>query len=105
MKRIAESDDFRFQLYRIGAHVAWWGAFAWTVALTTVNLGRGELAPRTAFQTSSPIVIILLIGIAIALGNALSRMRLAKTIAEVFNLGLTLSAQRELAELDKGKTE
>lgn len=95
MKQTLENGDFRFQLYRIGAHVAWWMALAWTVALTISNASHDPTAPRTAFQITSPIVIILLIGVAIALGNALSRMRLTQTIADVFNLGLTLSAQKE----------
>jgi hypothetical protein len=86
------SEDVRYKLYRLGAHFAWWSAFAWTVALTIVNLSRPVTSLPTVFQRISGLFIILLMGVAIALGSALARMRLAKTIAKVFNVGISVAA-------------
>lgn len=81
------NEDMRYRLYRLGAHAAWWTAFAWTVALTWVNLSRPATALPNTFQRVSGLFIILLMGVAIALGSALARMRLAKTITQVFRVG------------------
>lgn len=89
-KRTAE--DFRYLAYRLGAHLAWWAAFGWTVALTIVNLSRPVTALPNLFQRVSGLFIILLMGVAIALGSALARMRLAKTIAKVFETGVGVAA-------------
>lgn len=86
------SEDIRYWTYRIGAHVSWWTAFAWTAALTWVNLQRPGLAPPNTFQRVSGLFIILLMGIAIALGSALARMRLARTIEQVFKVGMDVAA-------------
>lgn len=91
------SEDARYKLYRYGAHGAWWAAFAWTALLTYVNLTRPITAPPGAFQRVSGIGIILLMGVAIALGSALSRMRLAKTILTVFETGEKVAELRNLA--------
>lgn len=85
------SEDFRYKAYRLGAHLTWWGAFAWTAALTWVNLTRPATALPTVFQRVSGLFIILLMGLAISLGSALARMRLAKTIQEVFRAGMTVA--------------
>lgn len=89
-KRTAE--DVRYLAYRLGAHLAWWSAVAWTIALTVVNLSRPVTTLPNLFQRISGLFIILLMGIAIALGSALSRMRLAKTIAKVFETGVGVAA-------------
>jgi hypothetical protein len=86
------NEDVRYRLYRFGAHAAWWTAFGWTVALTWVNLSRPATALPNTFQRVSGLFIILLMGIAIALGSALSRMRLAKTVAQVFRVGADVAA-------------
>lgn len=86
-------EDTRYVIYRLGAHGAWWGAFAWTVALTWVNLTRPALAPPDTFQKISGLFIILLMGVAIALGSALSRMRLARTITRVFEVGVDVASR------------
>ena len=85
------SEDLRYRLYRAGAHFSWWGAFAWTAALTWVNLNRPATAVPSTFQRVSGLFIILLMGIAIALGSALSRMRLARTITQVFETGVNVA--------------
>lgn len=90
MKRTGE--DARYVLYRLGAHLAWWSAFAWLAVLTYVNLTRPAMALPNVFQRISGLFIILLMGIAIALGSALSRMRLARTIAKVFETGVGVAS-------------
>lgn len=87
------NEDFRYKVYRIGAHASWWGAFAWTSILTWVNLTRPATALPNTFQRVSGLFIILLMGVAIALGSALARMRLAKTIARVFEVGVSVASQ------------
>lgn len=86
--RKKSSEDRRYLLYRIGAHGAWWGAFAWTAILTVSKLQREITEPPTRFEQVSGLFIILLMGVAIALGSALARMRLAKTISRVFEAGM-----------------
>jgi hypothetical protein len=86
------SEDRRYSLYKLGAHLSWWGAFAWTTVLTYVNLTRPAAALPNTFQRVSGLFIILLMGVAIALGSALSRMRLAKTISRVFEVGVTVAS-------------
>lgn len=86
------NEDKRYRLYRFGAHAAWWSAFVWTAALTWVNLARPATALPNTFQRVSGLFIILLMGIAIALGSALSRMRLADTITSVFKVGVNVAA-------------
>lgn len=87
------SEDYRYNLYRFGAHAAWWSAFAWTAALTYVNLTRPAMALPNTFQRVSGLFILLLMGIAIALGSSLARMRLAKTITSVFEVGVTVASE------------
>lgn len=86
-------EDIRYLSYRLGAHVAWWSAFAWTAALTWVNIARPATALPNAFQRVSGLFIILLMGMAVALGSALSRMRLAKTIRAVFEVGVSVASE------------
>lgn len=86
------SEDFRYTAYRLGAHFCWWTAFAWTAALTWVRLIGSPLDPPTKFEQVSGLFIILLMGGAIAMGSALARMRLAKTITEVFNVGVKVAS-------------
>lgn len=99
------SEDVRYRLYRFGAHFAWWSATAWTAILTWVNLTRPVTALPSTFQRVSGLFILLLMGIAIALGSALSRMRLARTITQVFQVGVEVAAagaegrQREIMNL------
>lgn len=89
------SEDVRYLTYRIGAHLAWWGAFAWTGVLTYINLSHPVTALPNLFQRISGLFILLLMGIAIALGSALSRMRLARTITGVFEAGMQVAFSRE----------
>lgn len=84
-------EDARYKVYRVGAHAAWWGAFVWVGLLTWVNLNRPAMALPNTFQRISGLFIILLMGIAIALGSSLSRMRLAKTITGVFETGMNVA--------------
>lgn len=91
------SEDVRYLTYRLGAHVAWWSAFAWTALLTWVNLERPITALPNVFQRISGLFILLLMGIAIALGSALSRMRLARTITSVFETGMKVASQEREA--------
>lgn len=85
------SEDDRYTVYRIGAHTAWWGAFTWMISLTIVNVMHDPTLPRTEFQIMSGIGIVFLIGVGIALGSALARMRLADTITSVFEAGLKVA--------------
>lgn len=87
------SEDRRYRLYRFGAHFSWWSAFAWTAALTYVNLTRPPLALPNTFQRISGLFIILLMGAAIAFGSALSRMRLSRTITRVFEVGVGVASE------------
>lgn len=84
-------EDARFQVYRIGAHGSWWGALILTVILTVMNLSANPLEPPNTFQRIAGIFIVFLIGVGIALGSALARMRLADTIADVFETGLKVA--------------
>lgn len=99
------SEDARYKLYRVGAHVSWWSAFAWTAVLTWVNLTKPMTALPNTFQRVSGLFILLLMGIAIALGSALARMRLARTITQVFQVGVEVASagaearQTEIMEL------
>lgn len=86
------SEDFRYKAYRIGAHLTWWGAFAWTSVLTWVNLTRPATALPNTFQRVSGLFIILLMGLGISFGSALARMRLGRTIEKVFQVGVTVAA-------------
>src|SRR4051812_28777764 len=86
------SEDFRYKAYRLGAHLAWWGAFAWTSILTWVNLTRPAAALPNTFQRVSGLFIILLMGLGISLGSALARMRLARTIEKVFRVGVSVAS-------------
>lgn len=86
------SEDYRYKTYRLGAHLAWWSAFGWTAALTYVNLTRPIDALPNTFQRISGLFIILLMGVAIALGSALARMRLARTITHVFEVGVGVAS-------------
>lgn len=95
MSRNGLTEDTRYNLYRYGAHAAWWTAFAWTALLTYVNLTHPPTAPPGAFQRVSGLGIILLMGIAIALGSALSRMRLASVINKVFESGMRIADERQ----------
>lgn len=85
------SEDARYTLYRAGAHLAWWTAVVWTFVLTWVNIRRGTALPDT-FQEVSGIFIVLLMGMGVALGSALARMRLARTIQQVFRVGADVAA-------------
>jgi uncharacterized membrane protein len=73
-----------------------------------MNVSRPALSLPNDFQRVSGLFILLLMGVAIALGSTLSRMRLAKTITEVFQAGVTvglvekarrLSPEEELEEI------
>lgn len=86
--RKKSAEDKRYLFYRIGAHASWWGAFALAVTLTASRLAREVGEPPTRFEQISGIFIILLMGVAIALGSALARMRLARTITRVFEAGM-----------------
>lgn len=81
-------EDRRYLLYRVGAHLAWWSAFGLALALTAIRLAHEATDPPTRFEQLSGIFIILLMGAAIALGSALARMRLARTITRVFEAGM-----------------
>jgi hypothetical protein len=82
------TEDRRYLFYRLGAHFAWWSAFGLAAALTISRVSREVMAPPTRFEQVSGIFIILLMGVAIALGSALARMRLARTITRVFEAGM-----------------
>lgn len=86
------SEDARYKLYRYGAHGAWWSAVAWTGVLTWVNLSHPVTALPNLFQRVSGLFILLLMGFGISLGSALSRMRLARTIESVFEVGMDVAA-------------
>lgn len=58
------------------AHTGWWGALVGT-ALRVFNVIPQQYG----------VVIVLLIGVGVAAGLSLSRMRLATTIREVFKAG------------------
>lgn len=89
-KRTAE--DRRYLVFKIGAHVCWWLAFAWAVGLTWARVAADPTTPPGTFERVSSIFIILLMGAAISLGSSLSRMRLARTITDVFEAGMTVAA-------------
>ena len=73
------------------ANFGWWGAFTLTTVLTWVNISRPPTALPTTFQRVSGLFIILLMGIGIAAGLALSRMRLAESILRAFEEGYRAS--------------
>jgi outer membrane scaffolding protein for murein synthesis (MipA/OmpV family) len=89
MKSISE--DARFLTYRIGAHLSWWTAFAWTVALTVTNLTHPE--PQSTFQRTSGVLIIFLLAAGVAFSTTVARMRLGKIITAVFETGMRLAAR------------
>lgn len=90
------SEDTRYLAYRIGAWTAWWLTFVLT-----------WLRVADKFPREWSMLIILLIGVAIALGLALSRMRLARTITQVFLVGMQtqarVTAEAVLEELEQGR--
>lgn len=88
-------EDRRFLIYQVGAYVSWIAAFGLTTYLTVVRLGRELTEPPTRFEQLSGIFIILAMGVAIALGSALSRMKLARTITKVFQAGMALGRYQD----------
>lgn len=94
MKSVTPSEDTRYKIYRVGAHVAWWTAFTWTAVITYISLNQDSMTPPSSFQRVSGLGIILLMGVAIALGSTLSRMRLSATILAVFEAGQRVAALR-----------
>lgn len=95
------SETSRYKLYRAMAHGSWWLAFTWTAVLTYANLTRDIAEGPSAFQRVSGLGIVLLIGVAIAMGNALSRMRITKTILSAFETGQRVAEIRLLAKVDE----
>lgn len=83
-------EDWRYLYYRVGAHFCWWSAFGLALALTVMRLDNSPTELPSKFEQISGIFVILLMGVAISLGSALARMRLAKTIANVFEAGIAV---------------
>lgn len=75
---IGQREEARERLASVLMHVGWWSA------LTFTFLAVSELIPRPMGT-----LVVLLIGVAIAASLARSRMRLADTISQVFETGLT----------------
>ncbi|MEU3052297.1 hypothetical protein [Streptomyces griseus] len=71
-------EDYRYPLTLTVAHIGWWG----TVII--VLLRATEIIPP-----QWGLIAVLTIGIAVTASLSLSRMRFAKTIAGVFQTGLT----------------
>jgi len=84
-------EEHRRVIALVLANVGWWGAFTWTSVLTYMNITRPVTAMPNTFQRISGLFIILLMGVGIAAGLALSRMRLAASILRAFEEGYRAS--------------
>lgn len=93
MKKLSE--DSRYMAHRLAAHIAWWTAAAWAVALTVINLAHSAGSPPTAFQRGSAILFLLLLATAVAVSTSLTRIRITKAIAEVFEAGMQAGKGRD----------
>ncbi len=77
------------------AYGSWLGALGMTAVLTYFNFTHPLPALPNAFQRVGGLFIVLLIGVAISSGLALSRIRLAKTLSAVFEEGYRASEKRK----------
>lgn len=84
MKALKLTEDQRRTVATGLVHIGWWGALGLTI--TDIAIVQADPAGRAA--RSMGIIIVLLIGVAIAASSARSRMRLADTIAAVFETGM-----------------
>lgn len=75
---------------------SWLGAFALTALLTWYNITRPPTALPTTYQRVGGLIIILLMGVGIAAGQALSRMKLAETIVRAFEEGYHYGARKSI---------
>lgn len=84
MKATKLTEDQRRTAAVALVHIGWWGA----LTLTFLDIAVIQTDPTSRAARSMGIVIVLLIGIAIAASSARSRMRLGDTIAAVFETGM-----------------
>lgn len=68
------------------ANTGWWGA----VTLLGVHIGLGGARPVGGAPPWMGLVIVVLIGVGIAGGTALSRMKLARTISKALEVGMQI---------------
>lgn len=81
--KIKVKEEQRRTLALIIAHTGWWGA----LILLGVNIGLGGQRPIGHAPPWLGLIIVVLIGIGIAGGTSLARMRLARTIMRAFDEG------------------
>src|SRR5688500_1963000 len=75
--------DRRYYSARALAHLGWWGA----LAVMAAHISMGGAKPVGDAPPWLGLIIIFMIGIGIAAGNTLGRMRLSKSIAKGFDVG------------------
>lgn len=81
-----KKEEHRRTMALVLAHTGWWGS----VLLLVVIISMGGSKPAGNAPPWLGLVFIILMGVGIAAGSALSRMRLARTIEMAFERGYTL---------------
>lgn len=95
------TEDRRRIFAQIAAHGGWWGA----VVLLGINIALGGAEPAGDAPPWLGLIIVVLIGVGIAGGTSLSRMRLAEVITRALEVGASVAAsgaqerQRQIIEL------
>lgn len=95
------SQDARYRVARIAAHGGWWGAF---LALV-INISLGGTRPVGDAPPWLGLIVIVLIGIAIAAGQTLGRMRITAAITRAFDVGYSISESESAAGARKRQDE
>lgn len=88
------SEEHRRFFALVFAHVGWWGSFV----LLCIIISMGGSKPAGKAPPWLGLIFILLMGVGIAAGSALSRMRLSRTIVTAFERGYDMAVTKARAE-------
>lgn len=91
MIQFTMTEDDRRKVALFVAHGGWWGAFG----LLITNVALGGSRPAGSAPPWLGLIIVFLIGVGIAGGTALARMRMARTIMSAMDQGYRMFKLRE----------
>lgn len=89
------SQNVRYRIARATAHTGWWGA----VLLLTMHISMGGSRPEGHSPPWLGLFIVVLIGLGIAGGQSLGRMRLTEAIKNAFNVGYGAAYHDQMDEV------